>query len=151
MVIISWSLVILIVYMLIAGGTSPKNSSARFVLGLVTIVIYIPRSFVFIPKGSCVGLARVYREEERRRIWQLLNGYYSGRTSKVTGILTISILRGHDSRTIETASCWVNIDYRNQRFRVRMLFLSWRNGRNIFWALDSGLSTIPPKTTHHDI
>lgn len=123
MALISWSPVILVVHVLIARGTSPKNSSACFALGPVTIVIHMPRSFVFIPEGSCAGLARVHREEERQRIWQLLNGYYSGRASKVAGISTISISRGHDSRTTKTASCWVNIHYRNQRSRVRMLFL----------------------------
>lgn len=68
MALISWSLVIRVVHVLITRGTSPKNSSACFALELVSIVIYMPRLFVFIPKGSYAGLARVHREEERQRI-----------------------------------------------------------------------------------
>lgn len=65
--LISWSLVIRVVYVLIIRGTSAGNSSACFALGLVIIIIYMPRSFVFISKGSYASLTRAHREEEKQR------------------------------------------------------------------------------------
>lgn len=97
--LIPWGPVIRIVHVLIARGTSAKNPGACSAFRPVTIGIYVARSFVFIREGSCTGLTRVHREEERERIWELLRCYSSERLSKVAGISTLGISRGHNSPT----------------------------------------------------